>query len=360
MDCQPQVRSNMNISTVKGVRIEAIAACVPKNKVDNLEFAKGHFEEDMSSTLKALGVLERHVSVKPETTSMDFCVAAAEKIFAEGGVKKEDIGAVIFVTLTPDCLMPNNSTYAQHLLGLGKDVATLDINHACPGYVFGLWNAALIAQNMQKKVLLLDGDINSKYVSPWDKSTALLFGDAGTATVVSPDAGAPDWHFTFMSDGGNREAIMVRLGMRYPVKPEYLEYKTWEDGGKRRFIDMEMHGRDVFDYVVDVVPEIANAFMEELETSGEEYDKLVLHQANHFMLKKLAKAIGFDHKTQMPVCMDKYGNTSSVSIPLTIASELGEPVDHIFMIGMGAGLASGLADLSLSHMKNLGVTEIDV
>ena len=86
----------MNISTVIGVRIEAICGCVPENKVDNMEFAKTHFEEDMSSTLKALGVLERHVAVKEETTSMDFCVAAAEKIFAEGGVKKEDIGAVIF------------------------------------------------------------------------------------------------------------------------------------------------------------------------------------------------------------------------------------------------------------------------
>lgn len=346
----------MNISTVKGVRVEAIAACVPENKVDNLEFAKAHFEEDMTSNIKALGVFERHVAVKEETTAMDFCVAAAERIFAEGGVKKDEIGAVIFVTLTPDCLMPNNSTYAQYLLGLDKDVATLDINHACPGYVFGLWNAALIAKNMQKKVLLLDGDINSKYVSPWDKSTALLFGDAGTATVISPDDNAPDWHFTFMSDGSNREAIMVRLGMRYPIKEEYLQYKTWEDGGKRRFIDMEMNGRAVFDYVVDVVPEIANAFMEELETCAEEYEKLVLHQANHFMLKKLAKAIGFDHKTQMPICMNKYGNTSSVSIPLTIASELSEPTDHIFMIGMGAGLASGIADLSLKKMKNLGVS----
>ena len=237
----------MNISTVKGVRLEAIAACVPENRVNNLEFAKSHFEEDMTSNIKALGVVERRVAVLEETTSMDFCVAAAEKIFAEGGVKKEDIGAVVFVTLTPDCLMPNNATYAQHLLGLSKDVATLDINHACPGYVFGLWNSALIAQNLQKKVLLLDGDINSKYVSPWDKSTALLFGDAGTATVIAPDAGAPDWHFTFMSDGSNREAIMVRLGMRYPVKAEYLEYKTWEDGGKRRFIDMQMNGRGVFD-----------------------------------------------------------------------------------------------------------------
>ena len=337
--------------------MEAIAACVPSNKVDNYEFAKTHFDEDLTASLKALGVAERHVAVKEETTSMDMCVAAANLIFEKNGVKKEDIGAIIFVTLTPDCLMPNNSTYAQHLLGLPKDVATLDINHACPGYVFGLWNAGLIAQNLQKKVLLLDGDINSKYVSPWDKNTALLFGDAGTATVISPDISAPDWHFTFMSDGSNRDAIMMRLGMRYPIKEKYLQMKVWEDGGKRRFIDMQMNGRAVFDYVVDVVPEIANAFMDELETGGEEYGKLVLHQANYFMLKKLAKAIGFNHKTQMPICMEKYGNTSSASIPLTICSELDKPVGHSLLIGMGAGMASGIGDITLEGLHNFRVVE---
>ena len=71
----------MNISTIKGVRMEAIAACVPTNKVDNYEFAKSHFEEDMTATLKALGVAERHVAVREETTSMDMCVAAANLLF---------------------------------------------------------------------------------------------------------------------------------------------------------------------------------------------------------------------------------------------------------------------------------------
>lgn len=347
----------MKISTVKGVRIEAMSACVPANKINNLEFAKSHFEDDMSATIKALGMPERRVAKKEETTSMDFCIAAAEKIFSESDVKKEDICAVIFVTLTPDCLMPNNSSLAQHLLGLDRNVAVYDINHACVGYLFGLWNAALIAQNMQTKVLLLDGDVNSKYVSPWDKSTALLFGDAGTATVVTPDANAPDWHFAFTSDGSLRESVMMRLGMRYPIKEEHLLYKELEDGSRRRFIDMEMHGNEVFDYVMSEVPGVAADFMDELETSAEEFDKVVFHQANHFMLKKLAKAIGFNHKTQMPVCMDKYGNTSSVSIPLTVVSELTEPLNNVLMLGIGAGMVLGMADVNIRGFKNLGVVE---
>ena len=350
----------MNISTISGVRIESIAACVPSHTVNNQAFAKMHFAEDMTAALKAMGVNQRHIALKEESTSMEMCLTAADRILSKGRIDKSDIGAVIYVTLTPDCLMPNNSTYAQHMLGFPQDVATLDINHACPGYVFGLWNAGLIAQNLQKKVLLLDGDINSKYVSPWDKSTGLLFGDAGTATLISPDASAGDWHFTFLSDGSKREAIMVRLGMRYPLKEAYLQMKEWEDGGRRRFIDMQMDGRAVFNYVVDVVPEVAMAFMDELETTCEEYDKLLLHQANLFMLKKLAKTIGFDYMDQMPVSMDRYGNTSSASIPLTISSEVQEPVDRVLMVGMGAGLASGFADLSLFGLHNYGVIEADL
>lgn len=348
----------MNISTIKGVRIQAIAACVPAHTVNNRAFAAEHFSEDLASTISALGVEERHVCTSPDTTALSLSVSAAKKVLQ--GVDLEGIGAVVMVTLTPDCLMPNNASYAQHLLGLPTGIAAFDINHACSGFVYGLWNAALLCQNLQKKVLLLDGDVNSKYVSPTDKSTALLFGDAGTATLLTPDKDAKDWHFAFHTDGSNRDVILMRLGFKHPIKKEYLDYQVFEDGGKRRFIDMQMDGRKVFDYVVDTVPLLVSDFYDELETEAAEYEMLLLHQANHFMLKKLARAIGFDFRTQMPVCMDKYGNTSSVSIPLTIASEVTAPVDHVLMIGMGAGLATGIADLSLAGIVNYGVLEESV
>ena len=345
----------MNISTIKGVRVQAIAANVPAHKVNNREFAASHFTEDLSSTISALGVEERHVLTSRETTALSLCIPAAQKVLQ--GVDLNEIGAVVMVTLTPDCLMPNNASYAQHLLGLPNGIAAFDINHACSGFVYGLWNASLLCQNLQKKVLLLDGDVNTKYVSPYDKSTALLFGDAGTATLLTPDKEADDWHFTFHTDGSNRDVILMRLGFKHPIAKEYLDYQVFEDGGNRRFIDMQMDGRKVFDYVVNTVPGLVSAFYDELETDAGEYELLLLHQANHFMLKKLARAIGFDFRSQMPVCMNKFGNTSSVSIPLTMASELQQPAGHVLMIGMGAGLATGIADLSLEGMVNYGVSE---
>lgn len=150
----------------------------------------------------------------------DLCVCAAQNIFEEA-INRNEIGAIVFITLTPDCLMSNNASLAQHLLKLPQEIPAFDINHACSGYVYGLWNAALISRNLGKKVLLLDGDVNSQYVSPWDSSTALLFGDAGTATVISPSTKAKDWNFTFNTDGSNRDAILMRIGFRNIIKSEH-------------------------------------------------------------------------------------------------------------------------------------------
>lgn len=349
----------MIISTIKGVRMEAISACVPANTINNREFAKQRFSDDLSATISALGIEERHAIVKEDTTSLTLCVEAAKLILKD--MDLDEIGAVVMVTLTPDYMMPNNASYAQHLLGLPNGIAAFDINHACAGYEFGLWNAALICSNIGKKVLLLDGDVNTKYVSPWDRETAILFGDAGTATLLSPDSDATDWHFTFNTDGSNRDAITVKLGFKHPMDAEQLEYKISEDGSKKRDIDMYMDGKRVFNYVVKSVPAIVNGFMDEIETSPEEYERLIMHQANLFMLKRLAKKVGFDFNTQAPICIDKYGNTSSVSVPLTIASKLnGEEVGHCLLVGMGAGLATGVGDVNLKGLKNYGVIECDL
>ncbi len=256
--------------------------------------------------------------------------------------------------------MPNNASFAQYKLGLPDEIPAFDINHACSGYVYGLWNAALIASNLHKKVLLLDGDVNSHYVSPWDRSTALIFGDAGSATVVTPNKETDDCRFTFDTDGKNRDCILLRIGFRDLLKPDMLNYITYNDGSRRRVIDMEMDGERVFNYVVSVVPKIISNFMYEIETTPEEYDRLILHQANYFMLRKLAKKIGFQ-KEKMPISLDKYGNTSSVSIPLTICSELNnESIGKVLIAGMGAGLATGVGDINMSGIKNFGVREVSL
>lgn len=352
----------MIVSSVSNINIEAISACVPKNKINNYEFAEEHLSGDLSSTIKAIGTDERRVVKNDNTTALDLSVLAAKELL-KNNFNPQEYGAIIFVTLTPDNLMPNNASYVQSLLGFDNNIAAFDINHACSGYVYGLWNAALLANNLQKKVLLLDGDINSHYVSPWDKSTALLFGDAGSATIISPFKLQNEWNFTFMTDSTHRDALNVGIGFRNLLKKENLNYKDYPDGSKRRDIDMSMKGEDVFNYVVLTVPKIIKEFLNEIESDVSEYEYLVLHQANAFMLRKLARKIDFP-LDKVPISINKYGNTSSVSIPLNICSELSNDIvkesSRLLLCGMGAGLSTGLASINISNCYNVGVLEIDL
>lgn len=338
--------------------MEAISAVVPKNVVNNREFAKGHFEEDMTATINALGIEQRHVCANPDTTALDMCCNAAQRIFKSGDVAREDVGAVIFVTQTPDMLIPNNASLAQFRLGLKRDTLAFDINHACAGWIYGLWNASLISKNLNKKVLLLDGDTNSKYVSPWDKGTALLFGDAGTATIVSPSEKAYDWIFTFDTDGSKASSTTLDIGFKHQLTPEVFEYKKQEDGGKRRPMDMYMDGAGIFSHGYQNIPKLLNEFMEEIETDESEYDRLIAHQANLLLLRKVAKKIGFP-EDKLSIIIKEYGNSSSACIPLIMTVEKEITTRHPLMFAIGAGISISIGDVRLDGLHNLGVELMD-
>lgn len=349
----------MNLCTIKGVRMEAISAVVPKKVVNNREFAKEHFEEDMTATINALGIEQRHVCANPETTALDMCCKAAECILNDGKIAREDIGAIVFVTQTPDMLIPNNASVAQFRLGLQKDTLAFDINHACAGWIYGLWNASLVAKNLNKKVLLLDGDTNSKYVSPWDKGTALLFGDCGTATVVSPADKVPDWYFTFDTDGSKASATTLDIGFKHQLTEKAFEYEVQKDGGKRRQIDMYMDGASIFTHGFQKIPKLVGELMDELETDESEYDRLIAHQANELLLRKIGKKLGFEEEKQA-IITKEFGNSSSTCIPLIISYEKDKGTKHPLLYAIGAGVSISVGDINIDGVNNLGLSEEDL
>lgn len=329
---------------------------VPKNVVNNREFAKEHFEEDMTATINALGIEQRHVCANPETTALDMCCKAAERIFKDGRIAREDIGAVVFVTQTPDMLIPNNACISQFRLGLQRDTLAFDINHACAGWIYGLWNASLVAKNLNKKVLLLDGDTNSKYVSPWDKGTALLFGDCGTATVVAPADNVPDWYFTFDTDGSKAAATTLDIGFKHQLAEKAFEYEVQKDGGKRRRIDMYMDGASIFTHGFQKIPKLIGELMDELETDESEYDRLIAHQANELLLRKIGKKLGFDEEKQA-IITKEFGNSSSTCIPLIISFEKDKGTKHPLLYAIGAGVSISVGDINIDGVNNLGLVE---
>ena len=351
------------LAQVKGVRISGLSACVPSHIVDNMEFAHGLYGDDAEGVVKTTGVECRRTCPEGKVTSLDLCVKAAEALKTEHGADFSSLGGVICVTQSPDLLLPNNSTWVQQKLGLPADIFAFDINLACSGFLYGLWIAALTAKSLLKPVLLLDGDTHSHFASQKDKSTAVLFGDAGTATIVGPCDSESVWSFVFNTDGSQREALMIpEGGYRNRINAESAEYKTFPDGGVRRGIDMKMDGMAVFNFVVRTVPVSLTRLMSVLGTAPEDYDVLALHQANLFMVKQVARKMKFPME-KVPTTIQKFGNSSSATIPVTLASELHDRISSqklkVLASGFGAGLSVASGSFEIGPCVCPGVVEYE-
>lgn len=353
----------MNIYKILGVKIDAIYGCLPTNIIDNREAGQSLFGDSIDNLIKATGIEKRRICSNG-VTSYDLCLKAASELIKDLEIEKDEIGGIINVTFTPDNLMPNNATHAQSDLKLSNSIAAFDINLACSGYVYGLWVASMMANSLNKKILLLDGDKQSFLTSPYDKSTSLLFGDAGSATLVSPDENFDnEFIFSFYTDGSRRDSLIIKDGAaRNEFNEESLLYKTDSEGNQSRDIDIKMNGMDIFKFVVQDGKKNLIEYLNELGESAEDYDYLILHQANVYMIKQLCKKIGFT-LDKLPITADKYGNSSSATIPITISSELKEPSKsknlRLLISGFGGGLSLGIGSININTNTKLRVLDYE-
>ena len=351
----------MRFAILRGVSLSGICACVPSNVADNLISGAELFGEEIENAIKATGVRTRRVCPTGSgITALDLSVAAARKLLAVHPVEPEQIGGIVFVTQTPDHDIPNNSSRAAHLLGLSVNCTATDVSLGCSGYIYGLWLSGLIARSLDAPVLLLDGETHSYFTSPRDRATALLFGDAGSATLIVPE-GDGVWHFGFMTDGSHPEVLIVPEGRsRIPFNAHSLDYKTWPDGGVRRPIDIAMDGMAVFNFVVRNVPACLSELAEAAEIDLESLDLLLLHQANLYMMKQVAKKLKVPLE-KMPISLDRFGNSSSATIPVTLCSELSKEIAcrpfKTLASGFGAGLSVSAVGMTLGPCICPGIFE---
>ena len=339
-----------SIAKVNGVKISGIAACLPSNVVDN-ETLTDVYGDDIKKVIYTTGVRFRRTCPEGKITSLDLCVKAASTLRNSGNFDFSLFGGIIFLTLSPDYLMPNNSAAAQDILGFSKHSLAFDINLACSGYIYGLWLAGITAKSINKPILFLDGETNSHFASPKDRATAALFGDAGTATIIEPCEDSSEWSFAFDTDGSQRGSLIIpEGGYRNRVTPQSMVYHQNDDGGIRRGIDMKMDGMGVFNFVVNQVPKNLERLMNSTNTDSNDYDILALHQANLFMVKQVAKNMKFP-MDKVPTSIEKYGNSSSATIPVTLVSELQNRITSeklkILASGFGAGLSVASSSLEI-------------
>lgn len=293
-------------------------------------------------------------------TAGDLCIAAARRLLEGLRWDPASIDGIFFVTQTPDHFLPATAFIAHRELKLKDHCLAFDIGLGCSGYVYGLWVAAqFIASGSCKRVLLLAGDTISKLISPGDKSVAVLFGDAGSASALEFDIRASSMAFVGGSDGSGAENLCVPAGAfrAMPCDKVFAEY-TDEAGNTRSLRDLAMDGLAIFNFTLQRVPPLVNAVTDLRGWQVPEVDLFVFHQANGFMLKTLTKKLKI-REEQAPTNIEKFGNTSMTSMPLLMAdaaaTRLRSPeLTKVVVAGFGVGYSwGGLA----TEMGNL-VTDI--
>jgi len=350
------------MATIKynNIGLKAVAACVPKNISFNNELKDLIGVEELEKTIHSIGIKEKRF-VDDDVCTSDLCFKAAEKLLCDLKINPEEIDGIIFVSQTPDYRQPSTAPLLQYKLGLKKDAFAFDINMACSGYVYGLSVAYSFASQLGvDNVLLLVGETMSKTVSNDDKVAFPLFGDAGSASLISKgDFGSS--FFSLNSDGSGHDVIKIKYGgYRNPSCEEGLKKKKDDDGNIRSGEQFFMDGMEVFNFGLRVVPKDIKKVIEFAGVDISDIDLIVYHQANKFMTDFFSKKLKFNTE-KTPYCISNYGNTSSASIPLTIASELNHEKyikrKNVICSGFGAGLSWGSVLLNLEKTKVISLIE---
>ncbi len=343
----------MAFFSVENINLLGIAAAVPRNEISNYDYDFLN-ESERKLLIKTTGIEKRRAVLNSGITTTDLGMAAAEKLLKETNTSKDDIGILIFISQTPDYLLPASSILLQNRLGLSKSCMAFDINLGCSGYIYGLSViGSLMNQAKIKKGLLIAGDISSISAVREDKSVYPLFGDAATATMLEYNTQADKMHFSLQNDGSGYEAIIVREGgVRKPLTKESFLIEDLGNGVSRAPRNLELNGMDVFNFSVTEVPANVIEFLRETSTTVDSYDQFIMHQANLLMNETIRKKLKFPAE-KVPYSLSKYGNTSSASIPLTIVTELGKKVSgnvSFLLSGFGVGLSWGTVSLKTHNL----------
>ena len=306
---------------IENVRIAGICACVPRNAVRN-----------EAKVAEATGIVTRRVAAVG-TTVVDLCVKAAERVLSDTGAKPEEFGAILCVSFTSRDRMPAAAVQAQARLGLPKGIIAFDVSLACSGWGYGLYLAGLLARETGKRVLLLDGDVQSAFIGN-DETTAPLLADGGTAAVIENCSIVRlPWQFGFVADGEKGGALRLSYGE-----------------------SIKMDGFGVFRFVATDVVAYIKDFLHHSTTTTSDYDYVfVPHQPNAYMVRQLAKSLGID-EARTAISCDELGNLSSASVPATIARK--GVRGPILFAGFGGGLSVSVGLIDLDDGCKLSVLEV--
>ena len=309
------------------VTITGLGGHVPERVITNHELAQLVDTSD-EWIVERTGIRERRIAAETEALS-DISLPAAQQALEQAG---KDIDLLIVATVTPDMMFPSTAAILADRLG-AADAAAYDLSAGCTGFMYGLAQAyGMVAAGLARRALVVGGDVLSRILDWTDRSTVVLFGDGAGAVVIEPSDEAGFLAFELGADGAGGEHL-------------------WLPGsGSRRFEEpdglVKMNGREVFKFATRVLVQSAEAVLDRYGTNVGDVDVYVPHQANVRIIDHATKKLGIP-SDRVVINVDRYGNTSSGSIPLALAEAQADgrlrAGSLVLMTGMGAGLTWGSA-----------------
>lgn len=341
----------------RGKRIAGLLTVVPANEGSFLEEMKNfNFPVNRSLKLKEVMGYDKHRLVEEGVCVSDLAVHGLRHLFSRGRLDPADIDALILVTQSPDHLMPPTSSIIQGRLNLKQDMFCLDINQGCAGFVVGLIEAfLLLEQPAIRKVVLINADVLSRKTSPKDRNSYPLVGDAASITIVERDAADSVIYANLKMDGTRNEALMIPAGgFRMPSTAATALLEDVGDNNLRAKDHLRMDGSAVFNFVQTEVPPMIERLLAEAAVPVDAVDWFFFHQPNRFMLQKLAEKMRVS-TTKMPNnVVEHFGNSSGVTIPMAIASNMSAQLlantYRVCLAGFGVGLTWGSMLLSFGEL----------
>ena len=317
-------------ATAARIGITGLGTHVPERVLTNAELARIVDTSD-EWILERTGIRERRIAAKEEALT-DIARPAAKAALADAGVEPSEIDLLICATVTPDMMFPTSSALLANELGMPK-AAAYDLLAGCTGFVYALAQAyGMLASGLSRRCLVIGGDVLSKILDWEDRSTLVLFGDGAGAVVMEPVEEGGFLGFELGADGGGGENL-------------------WLPGsGSRHFDDPEAHvkmnGREVFKFATRIMVYSAEQILSECGKTVDDIDVYIPHQANKRIIDYAVAKLGIPPERTV-VNVDRYGNTSSGSIPLALTDARTEGRLRegalVLMTGMGAGLTWGSA-----------------
>ena len=337
---------------------------VPANERKFLdEMKEFNFPESRSRKLAEVMGYDRHRVVTEGTCASDLAVCGLQHLFNRDLLRPDDFDALILVTQSPDHFMPPTSNVIQGRLKLKHDLFCMDINQGCAGFVIGLIQAFLLLdQENIRKVVLINSDVVSRKISPKDRNSYPLAGDAASIAIIERDSEPCTIYANLKMDGTRNEALMIPAGgFRMPSTPETAVLEDAGDNNLRAKDHLRMNGSEVFNFVQVEVPPMIDSLLGFAGMTKDSVDYFLCHQPNRFMLQKLADKMRVPYAKMPNNIVENFGNSSGVTIPLTIAFNLGERLLRetlqVCLAGFGVGLTWSSMLLRIGRLEFNAITE---